>query len=91
MANQPNLPLIQSFLDTLFAKVVKVVQDSHAAVDAVAPGAADDIYAGIYAKLSAIKAELDPAQIAKISAEELIDLARTLQSPIKQPPTNLAG
>ena len=91
MATQPNLPLVQSFLDSLFARVVKVVQESHAAVDAVAPGAADDIYAGIYAKLGAIKAELDPAAITRLSVEELLSLVRTQQSPIKQPPTNLAG
>ena len=109
----PTFPKIAEFLAGLVAGVLgaanqykaiadKALADAKAAVDAVAPGAADDIIAQAQAKLDAAKAaadaeilkaqaEADPAALAQTAVAELLDALKTGQSPVRHPPTTLAG
>jgi hypothetical protein len=41
--------------------------------------------------LDQAKASIDPRAIVALAGQELLELAKTGKSPIKQPPTNLAG
>jgi hypothetical protein len=70
--------------------------------DSLAPGVFDEEFrrledlsnkakAELEATVELAKQSIDPRQLALLFAQELLELARTGKSPIKQPKTNLAG